>query len=185
MWETNDEKTKLARVIVNFDSVLDDAFNINISKQIVHLPQQLQVEIKKLADVARKDSQQKYRKEVRQPPPPTRPSPAPSGSSGGPGPAPEPARPPTGAGSTAPPPSIRPLPLRVAVKEVKTEKFVWKATKGMTGGFDLQVSDVSPDLSSLVKHIRGDLEAIAHLTAFLRRLDEAGVQDMLLPEKVD
>lgn len=64
MWETNDEKTKLARVVVNFDSALDNSFSINISKQIVHLPQQLQVEVKKLADVARKDSQKKYPKGI-------------------------------------------------------------------------------------------------------------------------
>ena len=62
MWETNDEKTKLARVVVDFDKVLDDAFKINISKQIVQLPMQVQTEIKTLASVARKDSQKKYRK---------------------------------------------------------------------------------------------------------------------------
>jgi hypothetical protein len=38
MWETNDEKTKLARVTVNFGKDLDDALKINISKQIVQLP---------------------------------------------------------------------------------------------------------------------------------------------------
>ena len=63
MWETNDEKTKLARVIVNFGRDLDDSFKINISKQIVQLPQQLQAEIKKIADVARRESQKKYRKD--------------------------------------------------------------------------------------------------------------------------
>lgn len=55
----------------------------------------------------------------------------------------------------------------------------------MTGGIDLQVSDASPELSSLAKQIRADPQAVAHLAAFLHTLDEAGVQDMLLPEKVD
>ncbi len=161
MWETNDEKTKLARVAVDFDSVLDDAFKINISKQIVHLPQQLQVEIKKLADVARKDSQKSYRRESRQPPPPPTPPASPSPPAGdpvpggGPGPAPRPAPGPTGGAPTSPPPPPAPPP-RVAVKEVKTDKFVWKMAKGMTGGFDLQVSEMNPSLSALVRQIRAD-----------------------------
>ena len=69
MWDTNDEKTKLARVDRQLRQGLDDALKINISKQIVQLPQQLQAEIKKIADVARRDSQKKYRKERRLPPP--------------------------------------------------------------------------------------------------------------------
>lgn len=195
MWETNDEKTKLARVVVDFDSVLDDSFKINISKQIVQLPQQLQVEIKKLADVARKDSKKKYRKEAKQTPPappePPASGPVPGGSGGG---APAgggtgPTTPPTGGGLTthplpAPTPPAPP-PQRVAVREVKTDKFVWKMNRGMTGALDLQVSEVNSDLAALVRQIRADPQAVAHLAAFLGGLDAAGVQDALLPEKVD
>ena len=56
MWATSDEKTKLARVTVDFGSELDDQFDVNISKQNGTLSQQLQEEIKKLAKPARRDS---------------------------------------------------------------------------------------------------------------------------------
>lgn len=186
MWETNDEKTKLARVAVDFDRVLDDPFKINISKQIVQLPQQLQVEIKKLADVARKDSQKKYRKEARQSPsPPTQPVPGAPGRGFAEG---REAVPPTVEGPTAPPPkspSTPPTPPRIAVRAVKTDRFIWKVTKTMTGALDLQVSDMNPCLAALVRQIRADPQAVAHLAAFLGVLDEADVQKSLLPEKVD
>lgn len=189
MWDTNDEKTKLARVIVNFDSVLDDALKINISKQIVQLPQQLQAEIKKIADIARKDSQKKYRKEARQHPlPPVPPaSPVPGGgptTGGGPVPGrPIPGTTPPTTGPM-PPPSAPPSPApRVTVKDVKTDKFVWKVTKGMTGTLDVQVSEISPSLSALVNQIRTDPHAIAHLAAFLGGLDDADIQKHLMAKK--
>jgi hypothetical protein len=188
MWETNDEKTKLARVAVDFDRVLDDAFKINISKQIVQLPQQLQVEIKKLADVARKDSQRKYRREGQQtPPPPAQPVPgiaAGGAEAGGAGPT----SPSTGPGPTPlpPPPTTSAPPPRVKVRDVRTDRFIWKLTKGMTGARDLQVSDMNPDLAALVRQIRADPQAVAHLAAFLNSLDEADVQKSLLfAEQVD
>jgi len=188
MWETNDEKTKLARVVVDFDSVLDDAFKINISKQIVQLPQQLQVEIKKLADVARKDSQKQYRREARQPSPPTPPAPVPGGSGGGTlagGGTGSTATSPTGGGPTTTPPATPAPAPRVAVRDVKTDRFVWKLTKGMTGALDLQVSEVNSNLAALVRQIRTDPQAVAHLAAFLGGLDEADLQKALLAEKVE
>jgi hypothetical protein len=177
MWDTNDEKTKLARVIVNFDKNLDDALKINISKQIVQLPQHLQAEIKKIADVARRESQKKYRKEGRLTPPP--PAASPGGGTG------------TQPGSQAP---ILPAPVgipkvppepppRIAVKTVKTEKFVWKVSRGITGALDVQVSDLNPGLCALVKQIGDDAHAIAHLAAFLDGLDEVEVQKYLLARK--
>ncbi|MDW3681604.1 ATP-binding protein [Cupriavidus sp. CV2] len=183
MWETNDEKTKLARVIVNFDKVLDNTFKINISKQIVQLPQQLQAEIKKIADVARKDSQRKYRRPRQAPAAPPIALPSTSSSATGasvPG---------DGAGSTTAPSPVRsrgtpPAPLpRVGVKDVKTDKFVWKVTKGMTGALDVQVSELNPSLSALVKQIRTDPHAIAHLVAFLGGLDEVDAQKHLMARK--
>ncbi|MHA6820123.1 ATP-binding protein [Ralstonia pseudosolanacearum] len=186
MWETNDEKTKLARVVINFDKVLDDAFKINISKQIVQLPMQLQTEIKTLASVARKDSQKKYRKPRQT-----------SGVSS----APLPVSAMTGAGSVSgvkngetmrPVPSPTPSgatgafsapPPRVGIKEVKTDKFVWKLTKGMTGSVDIQVSELNPSLSALVKRIRADPHALAHLAAFLGGLDEVDTQKQLITGK--
>ncbi|MRV76302.1 ATP-binding protein [Duganella sp. FT92W] len=179
MWETNDEKTKLARVVVNFDAVLDDAFKINISKQIVQLPLQLQAEIKTLAKVARTDSQRKYRK------PRTSTTTAPGSSAS-----------PTGAGSnsvstgkpvkgsqTSPAPgnSSSPAPVpKIGVKEVKTEKFVWKVTKTLTGSLDIQVSELNPDLAALIKQIQSDPHALAHLAAFLGKLDDTEAQQKLI-----
>lgn len=179
MWETNDEKTKLARVVVNFDKVLDDAFKINISKQIVQLPMQLQTEIKTLASVARKDSQKKYRK-PRQTSggapavtPPAARNPGSSGFVDGSGSAtvslPIPAE-------TSPTTSFP----RVGVKEVKTDKFMWKVTKGLTGSVDIQVSELSPSLTALVKQLRSDPQALAHLAAFLGGLDEVEIQKQLM-----
>jgi len=183
IWATNDEKTKLARVIVNFDKVLDDAFKINISKQIVQLPQQLQAEIKKIADVARKDSQKKYRKESRvappSPPPPITPSPGGRTTAGGVRPAPNP----PGAGPTGAPFAHPTPPPRVSVKDVKTEKFVWKVAKGLTGTLDVQVSDLNPHLSALVRQVSADPHAIAHLAAFLDGLDEVDAQKYLMARK--
>ncbi|HYF87131.1 ATP-binding protein [Azospirillum sp.] len=179
MWNTNDEKTKLARVIVNFDKVLDDAFKINISKQIVQLPQQLQAEIKKVAEVARRDSQRKYRKRT----PTPRPTPAAGPGSGS-------NRPnvpggdvvmptPTSSSTTTPPTPSR----RIAVKPVKTEKFVWKVTRGMTGTLDVQVSELDPSLSALVQLIRDNSDAVAHLAGFLGGLDEVDAQSRLMARK--
>ena len=179
MWETNDEKTKLARVVVNFDKVLDDAFKINISKQIVQLPMQLQAEIKTLASVARKDSQKKYRK-PRQTSgvspantPASKNTGSGSGVTNGTGSTFTPA--PAGIQSTSPTPS-----LRVGVKEVKTDKFMWKVTKGLTGSVDIQVSELSPSLSALVKQLRSDPQALAYLAAFLGGLDEVEAQKQLM-----
>ncbi|MFC5698356.1 ATP-binding protein [Pseudomonas sp. GCM10022186] len=181
IWETNDEKTKLARVVVNFDKVLDDAFKINISKQIVQLPMQLQAEIKTLASVARKDSQKKYRKprQTSGASPANAPASKITGSSSGvtngTGSTSTPSPTPAGTPNT----SSTPLP-RVGVKEVKTDKFMWKVTKGLTGSVDIQVSELSPSLSALVKQLRSDPQALAHLVAFLGGLDEVETQKQLM-----
>ena len=181
VWETNDEKTKLARVVINFDKMLDDAFKINISKQIVQLPMQLQAEIKTLASVARKDSQKKYRKprQTSVASPANTPASRNTGRSSGvtldaeathtPSPAD------AGTQSTLP----TPLTL-VGVKEVKTDKFMWKVTKGLTGSIAIQVSELSPSLSALVKQLRSDPQALAHLAAFLGGLDEVEAQKQLI-----
>ncbi|WP_019916264.1 ATP-binding protein [Methyloversatilis discipulorum] len=184
MWKTNDEKTKLARVIVEFDRALDDALKINISKQIVQLPMQLQTEIKSLADIVRKDSQKKYRKPRQTLATPPVPSPA-SGSAGASSAAgnstrkaPAPAVSPAGSTREAPAPAPR-----IGVKEVKTDKFLWKVTKGLTGSLDIQVSELNPGLSALVRQIRSDPHALAHLADFLCGLDEMEVQKHLMAER--
>jgi hypothetical protein len=182
MWETNDEKTKLARVVVNFGRDLDDALKINISKQIVQLPQQLQAEIKKIADIARRDSQKKYRKEVPAPPPPHPASPTAGGAGAVTGPTAGPRLPISPGPLGKPPSSPQPTP-RIAVKVVKTDKFIWKLTKGISGEIAVQVSDLNPSLSALVNQISNDPRAIAHLVTFLGGLDEAEVRKHLMSEK--
>jgi hypothetical protein len=181
MWETNDEKTKLARVVVDFDKALDDAFRINISKQTVQLPQQLQAEIKKLADVARKDSQKKYRRPaLPQQPPPLSPAsagnatkaPAPAGTlSVGPvtGPAPN------GAGAKGSPG----VP-KVEVRQVKTDKFLWKVSRGLTGGVEVQISEAASDIGELAESISANPQALVRFAHFLSQLDRVDVQAKLM-----
>ncbi|OGA63994.1 MAG: DNA mismatch repair protein [Burkholderiales bacterium RIFCSPHIGHO2_01_FULL_64_960] len=182
MWETNDEKTKLARVVVDFDKTLDDVFKINISKQTVQLPQQLQAEIKKLADIARKDSQKKYRR-PRQPEPQSQRGPAqgkgatgtaaPTASSGaGKGASGEGKADKTGNASTP----------KVAIRRVKTEKFLWKVSTGLTGGLEVQISEFDPALGELIEEIGGNQQAIASLARFLDRLDTVDAQRALLAQ---
>ncbi len=181
IWKTNDEKTKLARVIVNFDSALDDAFKINISKQIVQLPMQLQAEIKNIATIARKDSQKKYRKSRQAAA--TTPSNPLDGDNGAPSHSAKnglgtsglqnQSTHLTGGGVSSPVP-------RVELKEVATDKFVWKVTKGLTGSLDIQVSGISPELSTLVKQIQSDPLALSYLANFLSGLDELEVQKSLI-----
>ncbi len=184
MWETNDEKTKLARVVINFDKLLDDAFKINISKQIVQLPMQLQTEIKTLASVARKDSQKKYRKPRQASGGSSTPSPGLGGAGSGRTSGAKNGGGTSSVSSSSEATATSPAPLpRVGIKEVKTDKFVWKVTKGMTGSVDIQVSELNPSLSALVKQIRADPHALAHLVAFLGGLDEVEAQKQLMVEK--
>ena len=75
-----------------------------------------------------------------------------------------------------------PLP-KVGIKEVKTDKFVWKLTKGMTGSVDIQVSELNPSLSALARQIRTDPQALAYLATFLGGLDEVEAQKQLMAGK--
>jgi hypothetical protein len=181
MWETNDEKTKLARVVVDFDKTLDDVLKINISKQTVQLPQQLQAEIKKLADFARKDSQKKYRR-PRQPEPP---QPNPSQTKGATG-----AGVPTTTGETGKGASGEgkngkagnASAPKVAIRRVTTEKFLWKVSTGLTGGLELQISESDPSLGELIEEIGANSQAMASLARFLGRLDTVDAQRALLAQ---
>lgn len=176
MWATSDEKTKLARVTVEFGNALDDQFKVNIAKRMVSLSQQLQEEIKKVATIARNDSRKKYI------------------------PAPKPGKPVKGvqtkgtqggtAGERAQPPANGTLgggvpagtkgPSAVPVRHVKTTAFAWKLTNNMMGVPEVQVSESEGQLRELIKVVADDPQALSLLTDFLRRLDEAGVQTMLL-----
>ncbi len=182
MWETNDEKTKLARVVVDFDKTLDNAFKINISKQTVQLPQQLQAEIKKQADVARKDSQKKYRR------PRQAEAPLPSISGQGKGTTAADARSTSEVGGKTTSDEGKTgksgnasMP-KVAIRKVKTEKFLWKVSTGLTGGLEVQISDSNTALGELVEEIRVNPHAMASLARFLDQLDEVEAQKALLAQ---
>lgn len=182
LWATNDEKTKLARVLVDFDPALDEAFQINISKQTVRLPGYLQSRIKPLADAVRKASQAKFRKP--RPTPPAPPAPPPSGH---PAPAPGATGGPVAPGGPdlpgAPPPAPAAPP--ITVRKVTTGKFAWKVTTGFSGERSLQVSDVSPALTDLVSALNSNDVATAALTAFLEELDRLDVQQAMIDDAID
>ena len=57
---------------------------------------------------------------------------------------------------------------------------MWKMTMGLTGSLDIQVSELSPSLSALVKQVRSDPQALAHLAAFLGGLDGVEAQKQLM-----
>lgn len=183
MWATNDEKMKLARVIVDFDPALDEAFQINISKQSVRLPGYLQAEIKELANPTRKVSRAKYvtpRSSPRPTPPPRGPAPSP-GTPKVPSP---PGGPfvPAAPGSTPQPPVN---PSSVKIRIVTTNKFAWKIVDGFTGGRTLQISSAIPALAELARFIEDNDDAAASLAAFLEELDEADVQQSLIGADAD
>ncbi len=177
---TSDEKTKLARVTVEFGNALDDQFKVNIAKRMVSLSQQLQEAIKIVATVARNDSKKKYlppqkrgRKAGKGIPPV-----APVGGQAGGAPTTGPGSPAGGAAGGSPKGSS------VPVRNVKTSAFAWKLTNNMMGGLEVQVSDSESELRNLFEATAGDPQARSLLTQFLRRLDNAGVQAMLVPRPV-
>lgn len=187
LWATNDEKTKLARVSVDFGPALDDAFNVNISKQSVQLPSHVLNEIRPGADVVRKASQAKFRK-VRvapTPPPPPPPGGPTSGPSSGPsgGPPQGPATPlPPGAPTPAPTPPAAPP---IAIRKVTTGKFAWKVTTGLRGERSLQFSEVSPALADLVEALEDNEAAVEALASFLEDLDRVDAQQALVDDATD
>lgn len=191
IWLTSDEKTKLARVVVSFDTKLDEMFDINITKRSVSLPAYLQEHIKKLATPARNASKAKYKK------PPVTPAPAPPPA---PAPVPTPSPTPTGApfptsvdnpaspgpdnGSPARTPTGSPEPPTeqppVNYRAVTATKFAWKQGINLTGGRDLQISGRIPPLASLAARLEKDPEAMQDLAAFLMLLDDKDLQTALL-----
>lgn len=183
MWSTSDEKTKLARVTVEFGNALDDQFKVNIAKRMVSLSQQLQEEIKRLATPARNDSRKKFVPV---------PKPGKKGKGGQPG---------TLGGAGGLPPGNGGAPggagdgggaggggksgsTSIPVRNVRTAAFAWKLMNGPTGGLEVQVSESEGQLRELYKAVEGHPQMAALLTAFLRRLDHAGVQAVLLSKPV-
>lgn len=181
LWATNDEKTKLARVLVDFDPALDEAFQINISKQTVRLPGYLQSRIKPLADTVRKASQAKYRK-PRPTSPPPRTSPLAGEATSGPA-APNGPGGPVIPGAPTPPP--QPPPPSITVRKVTTGKFAWKITTDLKGDRSLQIGDVSPALVELAGVLGSNDVGAEALAAFLEDLDRLDVQQTLIDDAAD
>lgn len=184
MWATMDEKRKLARVIVDVPPALDEAFNIDISKQKVQLPAFLQKQIKPLAETVRKASLAKFGRKS----PAPAPAPSPPGPPGPAGPSsPGPGQPPsTGGPAPAPPPQPGPAPLPspppVVVRKVTSTKFAWQLVEGLTGDRTLQVSGLSPALGELADAVAGDPVARDALIAFLEDLDRVDAQQALIDD---
>jgi hypothetical protein len=180
MWATSDEKTKLARVIVDFGSALDDQFSVNISKQKVVLPQQVQEHIKKIADEARKDSRKKYldarpdKKKrstgVKGHEKPIQPHMTPIDELN-----PESKPPSSGHAGGINTPTNSTMPVR----KVRNADFSWKISKAMTGEEEIQINQHETALQALFDSLTANEEARTHLAGFLRRLDQAGVQLLL------
>jgi len=181
MWATSDEKTKLARVIVDFGCALDDQFSVNISKQKVTLPQQVQEHIKKLAEEARKDSRRKFLDD-KPSKGPHNPAPKEAGNPG----QPQPAIPASTKADTPVQPNgiVGGSPSRnepaMPVRKVRNARFSWKISKSMTGQEEIQISENELDLQALFDAVSANEAALAHLAGFLKRLDQAGVQGLLL-----
>ena len=186
IWATSDEKTKLARVVVDFGNVLDDQFSVNISKQKVALPQQLQEHIKTLANEARKDSRKKYLDDKPKKPPAKEsrkttstgghPDTFTASGDGDPGTDDDSPRAPTvGKGKSKPKTGI-------TARKVKNASFCWRVAQNMTGAEEIQISEDEAALQALFDAVSGNSEAIEHLAKFLKRLDEAGVQEVILKE---
>ena len=182
IWKTNDEKTKLARVTVEFDKALDEAFQINISKQSVSLPVALQEKIKLLADPVRKASQKKYLRSgggaTTQPVTTTTAS-SPVTISDSPS---NPQLPITTTGkSQDSQPTLISKPV-MTVRQVTTKKFAWQLSHGFEGERTLQVSKVIPSLYELANAIGSNPEAMEALAAFLEDLDQSDVQQTFIED---
>jgi hypothetical protein len=189
IWLTSDEKTKLARVVVSFDTKLDEMFNIDITKRSVSLPSYLQEHIKRLATPTRNASRGKYKRPPAAPLPTSTPAPAQTPASTPTGPlvtppanrpsAPSPANGSlagTSTGSPEPPVEQRPINYRA----VTATKFAWKHGINLTGGRDLQISGRIPPLASLAARLENDPEAMQDLAALLMMLDAKDLQEALI-----
>jgi hypothetical protein len=192
---TSDEKSKLARVVIDFDPILDEAFQVNISKQTVRLPGFLKDEIKKLSSEARNDSRAKfYTKKPAKPGPSgsgagtsggtggAQPgvgssNPADSGAGGLTGTAPGSPGQTSGENGGSPSTPKNPTASPVTVYRVTTKKFAWQITGNLLGGGrSLQVGDASPALSALAEALKNDPERTVLLAKFLEELDKHDLQ---------
>lgn len=169
IWTTSDEKTKLARMAVEFGSGLDDHFKVNISKQSVELSHQLLEEIRKLAATPRADSRNKYRLPPEQKnPKPAMPPATPGGGSN------------ATTGRVQPASGGRDQATVVPVRQVRTTAFAWKVGPGMAGSLEVQVSETEHELSALLELLGDTPDGRLQLAAFLKRLDRANIQPLLV-----
>jgi hypothetical protein len=169
---TPDEKTKLARIAIDFDQKLDARLRVNISKREVILPHSLTEQLKEIANKPRTASRDAYKKKRQAPSPkPENPTPA------------------SGKNSTHPEPSNGAQQSKSSnakvpdVRTVTTEKFLWRVHRGFGGQESVEVSDASPHLAALAKVVTKDAAACVALASFLRELDRVGAQAKLLEQQ--
>jgi hypothetical protein len=71
---------------------------------------------------------------------------------------------------------------KVTIRKVKTDKFLWKVSTGLTGGLEVQISESETFLGELVEEVGTNPEAMASLARFLGRLDTVDAQKALLTQ---
>ena len=180
IWTTCDEKTKLARVSVDFNRALDDQFHVDISKEKVSLPRSLQEEIRKIAEMARNESRKKYVRTGRQRPTGKN---APAGGAAPPvGPTPTPGTPvarPTGGARPVATPSAPTIPIRL----VKPGKFAWKIVEDLNLRKEIQIGEDQADIRTVADAIKHDAVAMAAFVGFLGRMDRHVVQTKIAGQR--
>ncbi|HEY0947145.1 MAG TPA: ATP-binding protein [Opitutaceae bacterium] len=169
---TLEEKTKLARIAIDFDQKLDARLRVNISKREVLLPHSLTEPLKDIASKPRAASRDAYKKK-RQPTSQKPENPAPASAKNA-----LPPEPPTGG-----PPSKSSNGKAPDVRTVTTGKFLWRVHRGFGGQESVEVSDASPHLATLAKVVTKDAAACVALASFLRELDGVGAQAKLLEQQ--
>lgn len=173
-WEdifSRDEKTKLLRLVVDFDRKSDDALQVDISKQLVRLPPKVTDCIKEVVKGPRAEARIAYGKGKKLY--------SSKGASGSPNEAIKEAgnKPSKGekSGKFNPPagqPKTKGLP--VSIRQVENGDLAWVRKKGFNGE-QLEITPRIPELNDLVSAIDSNVAALIALSNFLRRLEQADV----------
>ena len=146
-----DEHTKLARIGIDFSPQLDDAFNINVAKMRVQLPDEIREEIEIAVEKIVKKAREIYDKKdrPRPSPPPAPPPPQPPSS---PSPTPTPIPTPT------PPPSPTPPPNPEPEDKNLLGRSMWNIDDIQTLLETSSYEDELPILQKVLKRLRNKLD---------------------------
>lgn len=176
-----DEHTKLLRAVLDFDSDLDDALKVNISKREVSFPLSLAEQLRNFLKQPRADARKRYDNPPLPVPDPAAPvaptgtppaSPvdgqAPVSASGPAAPAPAPAGA-DGPGAGTAVPAV-PAPEPTSIRKVKLTGSPWKIRSGL-GNRVLEVNLGSKKMMAIQGAIAGKDEAVAALADLLQAID--------------